>query len=376
MAGINSEIETLKKEIEKTQQGIETLYLELGEVAAKWHKQIGYEPSNDAFIDLCQIIKEKDDIENQMDALHGAIKEVNYGDQEIAKTQLSMRDLDNHYNILIASFGAVASEVQSDNRFPDNNLYECLEPVRVFKKKLVALETKRASLSEKASQFAVSSIEKKIAKHKATLNEVFFETGKRLLSSGNYKLVPGQRALAIIHEMEEIKNLRHNYHGLIKKSETNITKAQGELKNMGAYGDESKTIRNLEAKDKQLLGQLEIKFAEYGKVLALGMSEWLSPEAPRELRDVCSRINVSNALLMQQNLHIDYLMLDKEIEVHKSQSAALMTQIEHLSNQRLMIDKQIAGVQAKIEEEKAVVAEMRQQQNYLSIRAEQLSKAN
>ena len=93
----------------------------------------------------------------------------------------------------------------------------------------------------------------------------------------------------IIHEMDEVKNLKKNYHGLIRESETNITKAQGELKNMGAYGDESKMLRTLELKNKQLTGQLEVKFTEYGKVLARGMHEWLFSDSPKDLRDVCKR---------------------------------------------------------------------------------------
>ena len=375
MAGINTEIEALKNEIEKTQQGIEVLYMELGEVAGQWHKAIGYEPSNDAFTELCEIIKVKDEIEGQMNALHGALKEVNSSDQEIAKSQLSMKDLDNHFNILIASFGAVASEVDLDGRLPEN-LYKCLSPIRDYEKKLASLESKRANLNDKSSQFAVSTADKRIAKHKATLNEVFFETGKRLINSGDYKLVPGQKAQSLIHEMEEVKNLKRNYRGLIKESETNITKAQGELKNMGAYGEESKMLRTLQAKDKQLLGQIEVKFTEYGKILAQGMNEWLVPDAPKALRDACKRINNAHIRLTQQNLHMDFLMLDREVEVHKSQNAAYVTQMQHLSDQRIQIDKQMADVQTRMDEEKDAIAELRQRQSVINHKVEQLSLSN
>lgn len=373
MAGINSEIETLKIDIENTQQNIEELYMELGEIAGKWHKAIAYEPSNDTYIELCQIIKIKDEIEGQLNALHGAMKEVNSRDKEIANTQLSMKDLDNHYNILIASFGAIASEVENDGRLPEN-LYKCLTPVKDYEKKLASLENKRASLGDKASQFSISSIERKILKHRSTLNDVFFETGKRLLNSGDYKLVPGQKALAIIQEMEEVKNLKKNYRGLIRESESNITKAQGELKNMGAYGEESKMITMLETKDKQALGQLEVKFTEYGKILALGMNEWLVPDAPKEIRDCCKRINLANIRLMQQNLHMDFLMVDREVELHKNQNAAYVNQMEHLASQRLLIDKQMADIQNKMDSEKSAIEELRQRQYVIKRKAEQLAR--
>lgn len=375
MTGINTEIEALKHEIEKTQQSIESLYMELGEVAGQWHKAINYEPSFDSYNELCEIIKVKTDIEGQMNALHGALKEVNSNDQEIAKSQLSMKDLDNHFNILIASFGAVASEVDLDGRLPEN-LYKCLAPIRDYEKKLASLENKRANLGEKASQFAISSLEKKIARHKSTLNEVFFDTGKRLINTGDYRLVPGQKAQSLIQEMEEVKNLKKNYRGLIKESETNITKAQGELKNMGAYGDESKMLRTLQAKDAQLLGQLEVKFTEYGKILAMGMNEWMVPDAPKAIRDVCRRINNGHIRLTQENLHMDFLMIDREVEVHKNQNAAYVTQLQHLSEQRIQIDKQMADVQTRMDEEKDAINELRQKQNAINRKVEQLSLAH
>lgn len=375
MTGINTEIEALKNEIGKTQQNIESLYMELGEVAGQWHKSINYEPSFDSYNELCDIIKVKTDIEGQMNALHGALKEVNSNDQEIAKSQLSMKDLDNHFNILIASFGAVASEVDLDGRLPEN-LYKCLAPVRDYEKKLASLENKRANLGDKASQFAISTLEKKIARHKATLNEVFFDTGKRLINTGDYRLVPGQKAQSLIQEMEEVKNLKKNYRGLIKESETNITKAQGELKNMGAYGDESKMLRTLQAKDAQLLGQLEVKFTEYGKILAMGMNEWMVPDAPKAIRDVCRRINNAHIRLTQQNLHMDFLMIDREVEVHKNQNAAYVTQMQHLSEQRIQIDKQMADVQTRMDDEKEAINELRQKQNAINRKVEQLSLAN
>ena len=373
MAGINTEIENLKIQIEKIEQNIENQYMELGAVAGEWHEVIAYEPSNEAYADLCALVKVKDDIEGQINAVHEALKEVNSSDQEIAKTQLSMKDLDNHYNILIAKLGAVANEVDSEGRLPEN-IYRNLEPIKEYEKKLAAMESRRISLNQKknSSQFVVSTLDKKIARHKETLNDVFFETGKRLLSSGDYRYIPGQKAISVIHEMEEVKSLKKNYRGLIKESETNITRAQGELKNMGAYGEESKMLKTLEAKDKQILGQLEVKFMEYGKMLSQGMNEWLTSDAPREIKDVCRRIRTSHINLMQQNLKMDFLMLEREIELHKSQNAAYVTQMEHLSNQRIQIDRQMAEVQSKMNDEKSAIESLRQKQTEINRNAEQL----
>ncbi len=373
MAGINTEIENLKNQIERIQQNIENQYMELGAVAGEWHDVINYEPSNEPYAELCSLIKVKDDIEGQINAVHEALKEVNSSDQEIAKTQLSMKDLDNHYNILIAKLGAVANEVDSEGRLPEN-LYKNLEPIKEYEKKLNALESSRNALDQKknVSQFRISNIEKKIARHKDTLNDVFFEAGRRLLNSGDYKYVPGQKAISVIHEMREVESLKKNYHGLIKESETNITRAQGELKNMGAYGEESKMLKTLEAKDKQVLGQLEVKFMEYGKVLSQGMNEWLTSDAPRDIKDVCKRIRMSNINLMQQNLKMDYLMLEREIEIHKSQNGAYVTQMEHLSNQRIQIDRQMAEVQGKMNEEKSAIEALKQKQTEITRNAEQL----
>ena len=291
----------------------------------------------------------------------------------LLKTQLSMKDLDNHYNILIARLGAVANEAASEGKLPES-VYRCLEPVKEYERLLSSLEAKKAALEEKKGPegFGISSIDKKIARHKDKLNDVYYETGRRLMTSGDYKYIPGQKANSVIREMDDAMSLKKNYRGLIKESETNISRARGELQNMGAYGDESRMLKTLESKDRQVLAELETKFTEYGRVLAQGMNEWMTSDAPHNIKQVCTRIRTANINLMQRNLQMDYMMLEREVEIHKSQNASYVTQMEHLAGQRIQIDRQMAEVQTKMDEEKTAIEALKQRQAEIHRNVEQL----
>lgn len=369
MAGINTEIDALKKEMDKTQQDIENLYMKLGQAAGKWHEAIHYKPSYDAYAKLCDIIKEKDSVENQIATLQGAVRKAASNDQEIAKTQLSMNDLEHHFNVLIASLGAVACEVETDGRLPES-LYKCLDAFHEYEKKLQKLEAARASHT---SGLMSKVSDGKIAKHKETLNDVFYETGKRILDSGELEMVPGQRAQAVIAEMEEIIELKKNYTGKINESKSIISEAHEELKGMGAYGDEAKALKNLEAKDKQISGQLEVAFTEYGRALAMGMDKWLVPEVPKDLRDCCTKVKNASKHLMQQTYHLDYLVFERDIEIHKNQSESLISQAEHLINQRDQIDRQIEEINQHIQQEKTAINELRKKQDVVEREVEGLN---
>lgn len=369
MAGINTEIDALKKEMDKTQQDIENLSMELGQVAGKWHEAIHYKPSYEAYEKLYSIVKEKDEVERQIASLQGAVRLASANDQEIAKTQLSMRDLEHHFNVLIASLGAVACEVETDGRLPES-LYKCLDAFHEYEKKLKKLEASRASHS---SGFGAKVSDNKIAKHKESLNDVFFETGKKILDSGDLEKVPGQRAQTIIAEMEEIIELKKNYTGIIKESETNISKAQEELRDMGAYGDEAKVLKNLQAKDRQVAGQLEVAFTEYGRALAMGIDQWLVPEATKDLKDCCTKVKNASKHLMQQTYHMDFLVFERDIEIHKNQCDSYISQADHLINQRDQIDRQIEELNQHIQQEKGAISELRKKQDIVGREVESLN---
>lgn len=372
MAGINTEIDALKREIEKTHQSIEMLYMELGEIAGKWHNEISYAPSDDAYEKLCEIIKEKDSVESQMAALRGAVRQAYASDHAIAKTQLSMKDLDNRFNILVASLGAVACEVEADGRLPEP-LYRCLNQYHEYEKKLEKLESTKASRTNSSAQFLAKVTDGKIQKLRETLNDVYYDTGKQIINDGFIDMVPGQRAKAVVAEMDEILRLKSSYSGMIKDSESEISKAHEDLRNMGAYGEETKALKALEVKDKQILGQLEIAFTEYGRALAKGINKWLPSEAPKDLRDCCARIKNATNFLMQQNFHMDYLLIERDIDIHKSQRDSYLSQVEHLLNQRDQIDKQIGEIQNRIEDERLAVKDLKQKQDAVSRKASSLN---
>lgn len=371
MAGLNTEIEVLKKEMERSKQDLNLMYLELGEVAAKWHQAINYEPSQKAFEELIGVVKEKEDIDSKISAIKTAVSDMSEGDVAIERTKTTMKSLDEQYNMLISSLGAVAVEIYSAGRLPQR-LERCLSPMKDYESKLESLNAKLSKYNSDGPRFMSSIYEKKVEKMKANLDDVFVEVGKRIYKSGDFREVPGQRAKAILDEMEDIRLAKDNYKNAILDQKSAMNQAQGSLQSMGAYGEESKALREYKATERQIMARLEEKYTQYGSILASGMEYWMDDQAPEDLMRCCSQIVKQNRKMSQQSFNFDHMRMSKDIEIHNLQMVKLSEQMNHLNSQIQAIENQKSELQQKIDLELKAISELKMKQNEISRQAAEL----
>ncbi|MBO6049239.1 MAG: hypothetical protein J6P33_05625 [Spirochaetales bacterium] len=371
MSAVAAEIETLKREIERSKAELSQMYLELGEVACSWHKAIGYAPSQETFEKLSDVIAERDDIESRIETLKTAMSEMSEGDKGIEQTRITMKELDKRYAVLISSLGAVAIEIDSAGKLPQR-LSKCLEPMREYEKKLGDLEIKFKRFSEKGPKIMASLYEGKIAKARGTLDSVFAETGRRIYNSGNFREVPGERAKAILDEMESIRFAKKNYKNEILDHKSMIDEAQGSLMSLGAYGEENRRLREMKSQRSAILDRLSDVYTEYGQILAQGIPMWMDDQAPEELKRCCNAIIRQSAKLAQLNLSLDHMMMEKDIDIHNLQLSRLSEQMNHLNSQIQAIENQKAELQQKVDAELKAISDLRLRQSEITDKASHL----
>lgn len=353
MAGIISDIDNLKHDIEKTNQALDYLFSELGKKGCIYHKAIAVEASNETFELLSDCKTEYDGITEQIEKVRETLRKFNSDQEEISKTKVTIRDLDNRKTTLIASLGAVACEMASQNSMP-KSLEKCLSGAVDFENQLQRLIAKRDAMSEKTPSFLVAIADRRVEAMKSNINDIFYETGKRLLASENVREMDNGRAQAILDELDLIKDSRKNFHSMINSREEELRSA---LK-----GD-NRTLREMQAKQEEVGKRLEALYTKYGSIIAKDMKYWLDSEAPAELKDVCSRIDVENRRLSKQNLNMDYLDAQKLIERNSNQLDQYNVQLSHLLDQRATIDIQIADLRNKISDINSDIAKLKNKQS-------------
>ena len=371
MPPVVAEIDSLKHEMERSRTELSQMYLELGEVACSWHKAIGYEPSQEAFEKLSDVIAERDDIEARIETLKTAVSEMSAGDRGIRQTSISMKELDKRYSVLISSLGAVAIEIDSAGRLPQR-LKKCLEPMREYEKKLSGLESKYERHSSKGSKLMASLYERRIGKLKGSLDSVFAQTGKRIYDSGNFREVPGERARAILDEMEHIRFTRKNCKNEILDHKNMMDEAQGSLMSLGAYGEENRRLREMQSQRNAIVDRLSDMYTEYGRILAQGIPYWMDDQAPEELKRCCNAIVRQSTRLAQQSLNMDHLMMEKDIDIHNLQLSRLSEQMNHLNSQIQAIENQKAELQQKVDAELKAISDLRLRQSEITDKASHL----
>ncbi len=371
MSALASEIDNLKRELERSHSELSEMYMELGEVACAWHKAINYGPSQESFEKLSAISAERDEIEQKIETLKTAVSEMSAGDRQIEQTKISMKELDRRYSVLISSLGAVAIEIDSAGKLPQR-LSKCLQPMRDYESKLRDLESKYERYSSSGPKLMASVYEKRMDKLRTGLDSVFAETGKRIYNSGNFREVPGQRAKAILDEMEQIRFAKKNYKNDILDHKSMIDEAQGSLMSLGVYGEESRKLREMQSKLNLILDRLSDRYTEYGQVLAEGIPYWMDEQAPEELKRCCNMIVRQTSKIAQQNLNLDHLMMEKDIEVHNLQLSRLSDQMNHLNSQIQAIENQKAELQQKVDAELKAISDLRMKQSEITDKASQL----
>ena len=371
MSVLASEIDILKRDIERSHTELSEMYRELGEVACAWHKAINYEPSQESYEKLMEVSSERDDMESRIETLKTAVSEMSAGDQRIEQTKISMKELDKRYSVLISSLGAVAIEIDLAGKLPQR-LSKCLEPMRNYEAKLRELESKYERYSASGPKLMASVYEKKIEKFRAGLDSVFAETGKRIYNSGNFREVPGQRAKAILDEMEQIRFAKKNYKNDILDHKSMIDEAHDSLMSLGVYGEENRKLREMQSRLNVILDKLSDRYTEYGQVLAEGIPYWMDDQAPEELKRCCTMIIRQTSKIAQQNLNMDHLMMEKDIEVHNLQLSRLSEQMNHLNSQIQAIENQKSELQQKVDAELKAISDLRMKQSEITDKAAQL----
>ena len=363
MSGINSEIEALSKEIEKSQAVLSDLHKQLGSVAAQWHEAINYKPSQSAYEELCTIVNQKDEVDSKINALKSAMDSMSSGGEQMEKTKLSMSNLDSRFEVLISMLGAVAIEIDAAGKLPER-LQRYLTPMREYEKKVADLEAKIAKAGPE-SRFMGPFYERKLQSLKKSVETVFLQTGKKLYNSGNFREIPGERAGEILAEMEDIRYMKKNFKSTLKDQKTLVDEAQGSLVSMGAYGEEGRRLKALQSEERHIMNNLIEKFTEYGKILAEGMDYWLDKDAPQELLNACMQIDAQERLIAKQKLELEHDVMQQDIEIHEMKLSQLSEQMNHLNSQILAIENQKKELQQKVDAELKAISDLKMKQNNL-----------
>ena len=371
MPNISADIDNLKKDLERAHTELLQMYQELGEVSFAWHDAIGYEPSQEPYEKLVGLVREKDDVDRRIEALKTAVSEMSAGDRGIEQTKLSMKELDNRFSVLISSLGAVAIEIDSAGKLPQR-LKKCLEPMREYERKLEELGAKLDKYRASGPAFMVSVYEKKMDKLRMGLDSVFGETGRRIYNSGDFREVPGQRAKGILDEMDQIRFAKKNYKIDILDHKSMIDEAQGSLRSMGAFGEESRKLRELQSTQNQIADKLSDLYTEYGRTLSEGIPYWMDNQAPEELKKCCTQVIRQTGRIAHLNLNLDLLMMEHDIGIHNIQLSQLSDQMNHLNSQIQAIENQKAELQQKVDAELKAVSDLRMKQNEITKKIAQM----
>lgn len=365
MSGITAEIEVLRKEMDKSRCEMSDMYQELGEVAARWHDAIDYAPSQDAYKRLCVVVSQKDEVDGRMEALKKALDEMSSGGEQMAKTRSSMKDLDERFDTLLSMLGAVAVEADSHGRLPQR-LGRCLEPMREYERKVDDCNGRIAKSGHgPGSRLVVAIYARKLDRLKKSLGSVFYQTGARLYKSGEFRELPGDRAKEILDEMDSIRTLKRNFKNTLKTQKSMVDGAQDSLMNMGVYGEEGRSLKALQAQEKQIMDAMGERFAEYGMVLSNGMQYWMDQNAPDELMQCCSKIVNQENSIARQGVVMEHLLMERDIEIHNMKLSQLSDQMNHLNGQIQAIENQKSELQQKVDAELKAVSELRMKQSQL-----------
>ena len=363
MAGITADIEVLRKEMDKSQAELSGMYLELGEVAAKWHDAIDYAPSQESYERLCDVVAQKDDVDGRIQTLRHAVDEMSSGGEQMARTKSSMKALDERLDTLISMLGAVAVEVEAAGKLPQR-LSRCLEPMHDYERKVKECEDRIAKAGSN-SRLVGAIYERKLRRLKKGLDGVFAQTGAKLYKSGDFRELPGDHAKEILDEMEHIRMLKRSCKNTLADQKSVVDGAQDSLMSMGVYGEEGRSLKALQTQERQIMAVLEERFTEYGRVLSDGMQYWLDEDAPDDLMQCCSRIVNQENAISRQGVVMDHLLMERDIEIHNMKLSQLSDQMNHLNGQIQAIENQKRELQQKVDAELKAVSDLRMKQSRL-----------
>lgn len=344
MGVTNSELEAIKHEIEKTSKAIQVCFSKLGQVASSNHAFIHYPASDDAFMLLENASHKVDVLDDRINNLKTSIN-IRYEDIE------KHNRLSEKLRTLIASLGAIAYEVNNNGNLPQT-LVPCLKPMFDFDEKTCLLEQKATSTPKILSFIA----DRNLKNHKAMIKEAFYNSGILLKSNPDVVNIPGSRAQNVLQELSDVT----------KALETCNPPA------LTIRYDETKQLRELENERAKLLESLDVHYTEYGKVLAEGMDVWLNVNIPEEVQKCCASIKNEFLRYEKQTLRQDYLLAEREIDIILAENNQFIDQLEHLNQQRDLVEKQIADVKFKLKESDSAISALRTKEEKIRRKSESI----
>lgn len=362
MPGIFTDIDNLKKDIDKTDDALMSLYKELGEIGCNYHKTLACSDSEEIFKSLSECIISYEEINNRIDDINRAMAQMDYSDKEILQTNITIQDLDTRHTTLLSSLGAVACEVEAQGNLPDS-LTRCMATAHEFEKTMNALIDKRDSISSSKNTFMSSIIQKRLEICKKNIDKVYYETGKRLFACPEVRTIPSERIRSILDQIDAIQINRANYKNKIQSSKQTLSDAENALK------EENSNLKQLQLMSMEIKENLDNLYTEYGSVIAKEMSRWLNAQTPQELKDVCQKIVFEKQRRNKQDLNMDYLIAQRDIELNASQAEQYSIQLEKLKNQKAFIENQIKELENKIESANQVVISLHQKQSEIADKA-------
>ena len=360
MAGINSEIDSLRQEIDRTDTSLKALYQDLGKVACTYHRAIAVPESNEVYDRICALAGRRDDIEERMKDIRMVLDRKTNTGRDIQSTERSIKELESEMKTKLSALGAVAAEAYSAGRLPED-LVQFMAPVNEYNARLEELETK-------ASSGVFSSIySRRAIRFRETLNSVFYEVGLAINEADRTADVPGQRAQEIAAALEQISQRIMSFDSLIGEKRNDLTEVEGSLAGIGApNGDINRLMRDYSMQVKEITDELDVCFTEYGRIISTTMDSWLDDMAPDELKLACRRLNAGLKRRHRQHLNLNYYDIVKEIEIHRMQAEQLDSQIEVLEAQRTALVHQIEELRIRRTQEEKAIAELGEKKEEIS----------
>ncbi len=354
---------SLTKEIEKSSAELNLLYERLGERAIPWHKAISYSPSYESFSKIEDLIKQKDGILKEIQAVTNALSEVNTSDLEIKKTKLTLNDLKKQLNSLISSIGAVAVETERAGKLPEV-LLPCMRDYKDYMAQEQELTIKKIGSKSIAKTLA----QMQLKKHQSELETVFSKVGHAVFYSNYSHTLPSEKAKTLIAMAKETERLIETNSDNIDKKMNAVDMAQNSLQQMGVYHIENRHLRSLESQVDAIDEKLKSLFIEYGRILSAGIDTWMDMMAPEELQKSCNIIKDQQRRIRELKLNLELLDTEREIEIHQAQTEQLASQLSHINSQLSILERQKTDIQIKLEEEKKTMEAIKEKQNIINSR--------
>lgn len=344
MTVTNSDIDAIKRDISKTSEALDSLCADLGRSAYDYHSELGYSPSDECYENLRKAISEKKQIDEKIGSLRQTIDLVDNGGSEIFKSETSIRKIASDIDTLVSFLGAIAYEVYHSGTL-DDGLLQFMGPLKDYDERIEKLSALLANAQGKVGKVV---IEKQLGFIKSRNAKVFYEVGSALLNCPYLENLSSKRAKDIVEQIHTLQSKQVDVNNQISQKVSAISSAQSSLKDMGILGEENKTLKDLDQKSRKMKVLLDSLYLEYGASLAAGMETWLVPSTAHVLQEFCRRIKTEQKRLEKQRCNYDFMLAERQMSIHIGQIEQLSTQLEHLEQQKLLVEKQIADLKEKI----------------------------